>query len=375
MNPHWMPTELERLVLEAALGQGDSAVAAWRKYYGEVALEGMPMSTFRLLGLVHANLAAQGYTGEEMGRVKGIRRRLWVEGEQLLFRCLPVLRELPGVAGRVALLKGAPMAAVYYKDFGLRPMTDIDILIPEDAALPAMAWLSEQGFKCTIYPEPRRVDREFLTYRHGANYAKGDIEIDLHWHVSPLATRPGADSELWRDVEPLNLKGLRLETLGAEGHLYHAVVHGVLWNPFPAFRWVADAVTILRAKPAFDWDRFLGYARRLRVENYVAPCLRYLREDFGSPVPERVLTELESRRLGFCARSEFARQTLPVTTQSAAVVAAGTWHQYRRTGAGIANLPRIARYFGYTWNLQDWDTAKREINRWRQNRRARTGVI
>jgi len=368
VTPAWQPKDLERLILRAALAQGDDAVQAWREYYRRTELEDMPMSSFRLMGLVHSHMTALGYTGPEMGRIKGIRRKLWLEGEQLVFRCLPLLAELKRICGRVIVLKGAPMAALYYRDFGLRPMADVDILVPEETALTAMDWLLAQGFTRSIHPQPIRVDREFLSFRHGANFEKGPIALDLHWHVSNLATRPAADRRFWRDAEPFPLKGLELETLSAEGHLLHALVHGVLFNPFPAFRWVADAATILRSRPNFDWSRFQEYSHELDLAAFAAPGLRFLRDEFDEKIPDTVLT---AEPKGFTGRAEFACLTKPATTQGPAAVIAGAWRQYRRTGGAMWQPGRMSRYFRFIWNLRDLKAARRSVAHWRGNRAGR----
>jgi len=337
----------DKLILEAALGDKEPAFEAWRNWFAAGNLDLLPGASIRLMPLVHANLARHGYSGGEVARLKGIRRKLWVEGEQRIFNALPYLKHFSAEFGRLILLKGAPLAALYYKDFGLRPMSDLDVLVEEHSALKLMHFLLGEGWTMVIHPQPRKLDEEFLTFRHGAGFkGPNGVEIDVHWRLSYFGTRPGIDSIVREAAEPFDLRGFPAWTLCPTDHLFHAMLHGIQYNPYPASRWVADAIYLLRNPRGIDFRRLEKLAAHYNVAPYIALAANVLRRDFAVPFPDLNLLEP-----GWWLRQELRRETSNWFTTPKPIVVAATLHRYARTGASWWNLPRLARYCQFQWDL------------------------
>lgn len=349
------------LILKAALDPPQSAIAAWQAWYDAGNIELLQGASHRLMPLVHTNLVKAGYNGPELDRIKGMRRRLWVEAEQRIHNALPFLRELQLRHGRLILLKGAPLAALYYRDFGLRPMADLDLLVEEQQALAIIAELQQGGWQIVIEPTPLRLDEEFLTFRHGAGFRgpKG-VELDIHWRMSYFGTRPGIDTLVREAAEPFELRGWSTWTLAPTDHLFHAMIHGVQYNPFPASRWVADAVTLIRNPRGIDWQRLRQLALHYDVTPYIALAAQILREQFHIDVPP-----LEFPVPSWWLRQEFRRETTNWFSTSKPVFIASTLHRYRRTGASFWNLGRLARFCQFQWDLTTPDGWRRNWQRFR----------
>ena len=350
---------LDLQLLHAGLSPGPKAIEAWKSWYRATELENMPIASYRLMPLVHAHLVEVGYEGPELQRIKGIRRRLWVEGEQRVYKGVPFLRDLQERFGRVVLLKGAPLAALYYRDFGLRAMYDLDVLIDEERALEVIEYLLAAGWKLDIHPTPRCVDAEFLTFRHGAGFRhESGVELDIHWRVSYLGSRPGIDALVRDAIEPFDLKGFRCWTLCATDHLFHTLIHGILYSPSPASRWVADAVWILKSGRPIDFSRIEALSRHYEVELYVEAALNTLRDEFAVAVPS-----LDFGGVGFWARQEFRRETTDWFASGPHLLVASTLHRYARTGSSFVNLPSLLRYCQFQWDLTTADGAKAKLRR------------
>lgn len=361
--------KLDVLLLHAALSPAPKAIDAWKEWYGSTQLEGMSAASYRLIPLVHAHLVELGYEGTELQRIKGIRRRLWVEGEQRVFKGVPLLRDLQERFGRLVLLKGAPLAALYYQDFGLRAMHDLDVLVEEARALKTVEFLLSSGWKIDIHPKPRRVDAEFLTFRHGAGFIHpSGVEFDIHWRMSFLGSRPGIDAPVWSAIEPFDLKGLPCWTLCATDHLFHTLIHGILYSPAPASRWVADAIWILKSGRTVDFVRIADLSRHYGVGLYVAAALRVLREEFAVNVPD-----WEPGDAGFWMRREFHRETTDWYETKSHEMVASTLHRYARTGASFWDLGRLARYCQFQWDLTTVQGAKVWLRRLAGREGARAG--
>jgi len=334
-------------VLHAALSDGPRAIEAWTRWQNAGHLDKMPGDAYRLMPLVHAHLVAVGYEGKELGLVKGIRRRLWVEGEQRVYTALPFLKDLTQRFGKLIFLKGAPLAALIYKDFGMRPMSDLDVLVEEEVALAVVQHLVAGGWQMVIHPQPRTVDQEFMSFRHGMGFKHAcGVELDVHWHLSYLGTRPGLDKIVREAAEPFNLKGLNCWTLCPTDHLFHAMVHGILYNPFPASRWIADAMWIMRSDRAVDFKRIEELARHYDVSPHVKAAISLLKNEFGAEIPE-----LELKAAGYWLRQEFERDTKNWLDCPKARVIAATLYRYRRTGSSFLSIGKLWRYCQFQWDL------------------------
>lgn len=332
-------------LLHAALDPGQSAIDAWRDWHDSGQLELMGGAAFRLLPLVHSNLTSLGYDSPELAKIKGIRRKLWVEGEQRIFNALPVIRQLQERFGKVIFLKGAPLGTLYYKDLGLRPMSDLDLWIEEKHALAAITFLQEAEWKLDLHPTPFRIDEEFLTFRHGVGFkGPGNVEVDLHWHLSYYGCKPGIDAPILDAVVPFHFRQLDGWTLSATDHVFHAMLHGMQYNAISTCRWVADVAYLMRHD--VDWKRVAWLTEHYGVGPYIEMAAEILRREFHFEVPP-----LYNGAPGWWLRREIDRETGNWQTLPFWKVVPGTMHRYSRSGASLWNVPRLLRYCLFQWDL------------------------
>lgn len=130
----------------------------------------------------------------------------------------------------VIVLKGAFLAEKIYKNIGLRPMCDIDLLVREVDLQCAESILVELGYN--YYGEfPREVFRkkkaDFL-YRH----PNKKMPIELHWHISkatlPLRIRFDGNEimeNLWQRARHVILGGQKTLTFCPEDQVLYLSFH------------------------------------------------------------------------------------------------------------------------------------------------------
>jgi hypothetical protein len=83
--------------------------------------------------------------------------------------------------------------------------------------------------------------------------------------------------------------------LGPADELLNVCVAGARTNVPPGILWIADAATVVAAAgSAFDWERLVDQARRLRAMLRVRDALTYLRDEMDVPVPDAAVEELEA---------------------------------------------------------------------------------
>lgn len=156
-----------------------------------------------------------------------------LEAQLHALRLVDVLARLDRAGVPALLVKGWAIARAY-PEVGLRPYTDVDLVVPR-----------EQG------PAAR------LALREGPPL---DVAVDLH--EGPTRVDAEAFDALWARSEVVPCQGTPLRVLGPEDHLrvlaLHALRHGVC-RPI----WLVDlAVAVERRPPGFDWARCLGPDRR-----------------------------------------------------------------------------------------------------------------
>ena len=161
------PTPFQELLLKATLLKTDAALRAWQEWFEQDGLDRLDNGSYRLLPMTYRNLQRLGYDDPVMMRLKGVSRRAWCENHMVFRRMAPVLAALHGAGISTLILKGAALTLLHYRDFGLRPMQDLDILVPEERALDSISLLEGQGWQRETLPAVR-FGRFFLSYRHAA---------------------------------------------------------------------------------------------------------------------------------------------------------------------------------------------------------------
>lgn len=337
------PTELQELLLRAALSDGDAACQAYRDWHAKGGLERLDAGSYRLLPLVGHNLARFGFEHKEMGTLRGLRRKTWCENRLLFAKLAPAVAMLQQAGMPVLVLKGLPLALRYYRDAGLRPMRDMDLMVPEQHAAEANRLFESAGWR-NIWPGRYQLGPHDWNFRQAVPYAADDgREVDLHWHALYQATFPGADTDFWASAERLEFEGLTVEVLCPSDELFHALVHGPTWNEVPPMRWVADAMTVMRAS-AIDWDRLLRLTGRLHVTLTMRAACEYLVRVFQAPIPPSMLSALAGLPVDAAERVEFERTQGPRRQQSLAHMARSIYSSYQRGARGRGALEKAAAF-------------------------------
>jgi Uncharacterised nucleotidyltransferase len=330
------PDAAQELLLKAALTSGAAAVEAWRSWQGSVALEDVDPGSFRLLPLVYRNLTSQGRDPDELGKLRGVFRQSWCRHQVAVRALAGALRALHGAGADAIVLKGAALALLCYRDPGVRPMKDVDLLVPPErraAAVGAVEGLGWRGLEMA--------DRAATAEMHFR--AGGGPELDLHWYLLPFDCYPGADDDLRPAAVPLDVEGVAAKALGPADQLFHVLAHGIAWNQVPQIRWVADAVVVIRsAGSGLDWDRLLEQSARRGFVPAVRSGLEYLRGTFEVDVPAGVLRRAAAIPVSRASRFErWATERGPLTPLGWAPT---LWCSYVRTLRGGGLKPGLAGF-------------------------------
>lgn len=127
-----LPTAEQLLVLHAALDPAPAAAVAWQRWRQAIEFDDVDHGSTRLLPLVYRNLGAGAFDEEVAGRLKGLYRRSWSHNQLIFKRAAGAIGVLEGAGIETLVTKGASLALLSYGDVGVRPMDDVDVLVPLD---------------------------------------------------------------------------------------------------------------------------------------------------------------------------------------------------------------------------------------------------
>ncbi|WP_168174919.1 nucleotidyltransferase family protein [Thioclava sp. JM3] len=176
-------------------------------------------------------------------------------------------------------LKGAYLSLYCYPEAGLRPMRDLDILVPMDRALEAYEAMIGAGF--TRHPEYPGVPSAFL--EKGQHFPPlraggGRGTIEMHFRLADTravsAGRQANFQQLFDRAITRSFQGEALIFPGPEDFLLHLCVHAAYQHNFDNGPLGVADIQWLLASSAIDWPLFWKLAEDEGAVVGAALCLR-----------------------------------------------------------------------------------------------------
>jgi Uncharacterised nucleotidyltransferase len=252
------PTDRQRLLLRAALLEGESGAEAWRELRPGFRLDDLDTASTALLPLLHRQLERRGVDDPLLPRLSGVYRRTWYVNHLRLDEVRGALGALEEAEVAPLVVSSWELPVRWYGDLGLRPAAELHVLVrPEEAGRAAET--------CVVHT------RLFDDFR-------------------------GAEVEdLWEAAAELDVGGVVTRTLGPADELLDVCLRGARTNAWPSILWIADAATVIAvAGSELDWERLVRQARRIRATLRLCDALVFLRDALEAAVPAGVVAELEA---------------------------------------------------------------------------------
>lgn len=288
-NP--FPSPGQELLLKAAFFEKEPAREAWAEWRKTTDFElDVDNGSQRLLPLVYQNLLRHQVDDPVVPRLKGMYRKTWSNNHFLFYLTGNLLTLLQEAEIPVMLLKGVPLTLLYYRNHALRPMSDVDLMVPHMHAEPAIDLLEKNGWSLR---NPSQL-RFLLKYGRSTDLADRDQnEIDLHWHPVFEAYDEKTGSEFWDQAVSVEVSGMQTKTMCSADMLLHVIVHGLRSNNEPPVRWVPDSLMIIRQdRYPVDWTRLTELTGRYSVSLQMKAALNYLHNAFYAPIPGCVMDKI-----------------------------------------------------------------------------------
>ena len=352
------PTDQQELLLKAALLTGEESIHSWEKWIASVDIDSIDWGSQRLLPLLYKNLQSQGVSHKEFDKFKGVYRQAWYRNQMVLYDMAEVIGKLHQAGIRTLLLKGAAMIIIYYKDPGLRPMGDFDLLIPSRDLIQVINFINENEVMQPLFGADQLSDYHISNTKHYQYLSHAGVKVELHHHILFETNDPDADQDFWAGAMPIKIGDVPTLALHPADQLLHTCIHGLPWNITPPLRWVADSFWILQNTPMMDWDRLFHQAKKFNVLFSIREALLYLHHLVSAPIPASVLEHLHNLKVSSPDRMEFNQynnspQAPEITSFPRLIVI--LWHMHTFNSPSnlsvLSRLWRFPRFLQNYWNL------------------------
>ena len=197
-------------------------------------------------------------------------------------------------------LKGICLAHTYYPEAHLRPMVDLDVLVPGDRLHSAHEELLKLGF------QPAEEDFfELAGFTEEARHhvclkdRTSRVKVDLHFRLLVPAVINRLDKDLldwfWTQTYELSSDGPSFRALKPEANLLYLCAHAILQNqgePLDLLHLLDLHMIITRSN--LDWNLIMEQATILNWTDAVTQALSMLPILFGTHLPEVMINELQN---------------------------------------------------------------------------------
>jgi hypothetical protein len=168
------------------------------------------------------------------------------------------------------ILKGIFLAAAVYKNIGLRPCADIDLLIKKEDLASVHVILDSLGYETPSCYEDLLLNDTLVTVNSlVCNKKDGGFYVHLHWHLInstwPLEGLVSAIDmdRIWSQAQDFDLDGVRLKTL-SPAHLLIYLLYHAFQHSYDHLILVADILRTIET-----------YGQRLRQDEVVREAERF----------------------------------------------------------------------------------------------------
>ena len=197
-------------------------------------------------------------------------------------------------------LKGPALGEMLYRDPGLRPFTDLDLLVRAADVRRAVSLLSALGYR---HQDPGHSLEYDLAWRQSARFASAEspadlVPVDLHWGLLDypgIARGPSMDlEEIWERSVKVGAWSQAARGLCPEDLLIYLALHWAVHHAFSGALWGLDLALLLRRHGGgLDWEAVVERARRWRVRGALYVALREIEVEFGVGPPPAFLARLK----------------------------------------------------------------------------------
>ncbi|OPY59384.1 MAG: hypothetical protein A4E55_00244 [Pelotomaculum sp. PtaU1.Bin035] len=240
--------------------------------------------------------------------IKETMRRITARNLIIFSELKTVLDVLNKAAVPAIILKGLCLAEDYYPP-GVRPLSDLDLLIKREDIEKSVKIINNLGYKLLGKGLPFSIHRDFaekVTY-HRTNGVM-PVTLDLHTSLGPYPYLGRVKTAvLWQAARPRKVAGIDVLCLCPEHFLLHLCLH-MFQHRYENWLFSACDMLLLTRRyhgDEINWSYFLKNVSDYKLHLPVAFSLKKTAKYFGRVSPGPVLEQLENYRAGIIEQKLF----------------------------------------------------------------------
>jgi hypothetical protein len=282
----WPPSQSRN----AAVGAAAAPIADWNAVV-------MAARRQRVVGLVYDALLATGVRLPAAPAAELARRAQAISRKNLLLAAETCrLQELLDAAGIPSVaLKGVALAQLAYGSLKVKHSRDIDLLIPPERALAAMALLERDGYAFSFPSNQLSATQRRAVVRYSREVAfvhpDNGAFLELQWRV---ADNPKLLNEVHAGSPTQNVvvaDGLSARTLARDDLFAYLCIHGA-YHAWSRLKWLADLNAFIAATDA-DIMHLHRHAQAKGAGFCSGQALLLCQRLLALPLPDSLASELQ----------------------------------------------------------------------------------
>jgi hypothetical protein len=202
-----------------------------------------------------------------------------------------VIRALTEAGVPVIALKGSMLSEWLYGNINLRQFSDLDLLVPQEKGLEAVAILDKMG-----YVQDNLIMSEFIKENtsivHYRPMIKNGVSVEIHFRIHSVTEHYQVDlQDMWQHAVPLKLHGVEVLGFSLEDLLMHLCIH--LDKHFRSgqfqFTCLYDLVNMLNHKgDVLNWELFEQKCIQAKAESVTYKYLLLVQKYMNGRLPDSV---------------------------------------------------------------------------------------
>lgn len=267
----------------------------WPTLFQEAVRHGLAPLLYRRIGSTGVQATVPAH---DWGRLRTLYLKSLARNLKIFHEVKNVLRLLTDAGIPVIALKGAYLAEGVYGDIALRPMGDVDLLVPKDRLARARNTVMDGGYREQAEGGYSGIEAicEISNHLMPLVGASG-LAVEIHWTIeNPMVPFRIDVDGLWERAAPVRVGGVEILGLSPEDLVLHLCLHAAAHHGFEnGFRGICDLHHAIGAsRGTFGWTELLDRSEAWGVERSISLPLHLAGKWFGSEIPADIAEEFES---------------------------------------------------------------------------------
>lgn len=330
-------TTFSKLLLQAAMLNGDQARAAFQAWQSVTDIDKLPFDQYQLMPVLYQNLVRECIDHPWLGRLRGIYRKTWYQHQTGYGAALKLGAAFADMGCQPIVFNGgapAEQPAIW------QPRSVISLVVPRNYAYSALKTAALMGYKPLQASTLVDMD-DFFTWRSSILLqADQGTTLRLCWHF--LDDWPSDDVDEWIVSRAVSSTPARQKLLSLDPT---ASLFVICASGASSLTKLVDVGQIMRQQDNIDWPWLESASKKAGTANPVPEVVSALRDILEDCIPNSMLH-------GFCR--SFTFDSAENTGWNGAVAIKQHREKFRQLAAAQKIKPTLSAFCGYLKHA--WET-------------------